>query len=135
MRLLVIDESRVLPWVVEHLAPPGVAVAVALDFDEAEQVIREHRTDAVVVSLPPAQLPWREFQRLCASQRPPVPVLYESCLLAAASEYGIDVADGYAAFLEKPAPRERLQAELLKLLEHAAPSTGAASRPASPLLA
>lgn len=119
MRLLVIDESRVLPWVVEHLAPPGVAVAVALDFDEAEQVIREHRTDAVVVSVPPAQLPWREFQHLCASQRPPVPVLYESCLLAAAAEFGIDAADGYAAFLEKPAPRERLQAELARLLEKA----------------
>jgi DNA-binding NtrC family response regulator len=119
VRLLVIDESRVLPWVVERLAPPGVAVEVALDFDEAERVIREHRPDAAVVSIPPAQLPWREFQHLCGSQQPPVPVLYESCLLAAAGEFGIDPADGYAAFLEKPAPRERLQAAIQRLLEQA----------------
>ena len=130
MRLLVIDESRVLPWVVEHLAPPGVAVAVALDFDEAEQVIRDHRTDAVVVSLPPAQLPWREFQRLCASQRPPVPVLYESCLHAGPSDAGLDPADGYAAFLHKPAPRAELRAALQRLLAEAMhPAEAAAASP------
>ncbi|KAB2959099.1 MAG: hypothetical protein F9K18_11730, partial [Thermoanaerobaculia bacterium] len=119
MRLLVIDESRVLPWVVEHLAPAGVEVEFAQDFEDARRAIRDHRPDAAVVSLPPAHLPWREFQHLCASQSPPVPVLYESCLLAAAGEIGLDPDDGYAAFLEKPAPRERLQAAILRLLEQA----------------
>jgi DNA-binding NtrC family response regulator len=119
VRLLVVDESRVLPWVVEHLAPPGVEVSAAPDVEAAERIVSARGADAVVVSIPPAQLPWREFQHLCASQRPPVPVLYESCLLAAASEFGIDPADGYAAFLEKPAPRERLQAALGRLLEEA----------------
>ena len=33
MRLLVVDENRVLPWVVERLVPPGVRVEIARGYE------------------------------------------------------------------------------------------------------
>jgi len=133
VRLLVVDENRVLPWVVERLVPPGVRVEIARGYEAAARVIRTDPPAAVVVSLPPAWLPWRDFQKLCASRQPPIPVLYESCLIGNAAELGLDPADGYAEFLEKPAPRARLQAALHALVARAraaAKPVGSAPQPA-----
>ncbi len=116
MRLLVLDPSGLLPWVVRHAAPEGVEVEMAASLEAAERILAEHSPDAAVVSVPPAQLPWRSFQRICARAHPPVPVLYESCVHASAAEAGLDPADGYAVFLPKPAAREQLRAALVELL-------------------
>ena len=51
----------------------------------------------------------------------------------AVESLGLDPADGYAAFLEKPAPRERLEAALHALVARAraaAEPVGSAPRPA-----
>ena len=66
-RILVLDESRVLPWVVEHVCPPGTDVVSLTSFDEARRLVRESPPDAVVVSVPPAHLPWREFHHKSVS--------------------------------------------------------------------
>lgn len=116
MRLLVLDHSGILPWLVEHAAPAGVDVEAVTDLQQAERVLREHPPDAAVVSVPPATLPWRQFQHLCATCEPPVPVLYESCVHAGAADVGIDPGDGVALFLRKPAPRGALHDALADLL-------------------
>jgi len=119
LRLLVVDSNQLLGWQLRHELPPEIELEVVGDFSAAERHLREAAPDAAVVSLPPAELPWRLFQRLCAAHRPPVPVLYESCLFASAEAAGLDSEDGYAAFLPKPATRSALSRALAELLSAA----------------
>ena len=123
LRLLVLDPSGILAWLVEHAAPVGVDVEGVTTLQEAERVVREQPPDAAVVSVPPGALPWRQFQHLCAIHR--VPVLYESCVHRNAGDVGIDPADGTALFLGKPAPRGALRDALEQLLARVAIATPA----------
>lgn len=116
MRLLVLDQSLILQWLVRHEFPDGLEVASARSLHEAEQLLVADPPDAAVVSLPPAQLPWQEFQHRCATHVPPIPVLYESCVDTDARAMGLDPADGYAAFLHKPATRAELRSAIEALL-------------------
>lgn len=117
MRLLVVDSNQLLGWQIRRQIPGDVALDVVSDLAAAERRLRDDPPDAAVVSLPPAELPWRDFQHLCATRTPPVPVLYESCVHRCPRAAGIDADDGYAAFLAKPASREELAKALEALFE------------------
>jgi hypothetical protein len=121
MRVLVLDQSGILPWLVEHASTPGTVVQAVRSVEEAERAVRERPPDAAVVSMPHAQLPWARFQHLCAVQQPPVPVLYESCIHRSVRDAGIDPDDGVALFLHTPAHRAELERALADLLELAQP--------------
>jgi DNA-binding NtrC family response regulator len=127
VRLLVVDQSLILQWLVRHEFPDDLEVASARSLHEAEQLLAANPPDAAVVSLPPAQLPWHEFQHRCATHVPPIPVLYESCVDADARAMGLDPADGYAAFLRKPAARSELRSALEALLAACRGATGSAA--------
>lgn len=119
MRLLVLDQSLILQWLVRHEFPDGVEILSAQDLREAEPFLAAPpplAADAAVVSLPPAHIPWREFQHRCATHAPPIPVLYETCVDVDARTMGLDPDDGYAAFLHKPAARNELHSALETLL-------------------
>ena len=119
MRLLVVDQSLILQWLVRHEFPDGLEIASAQSLAEAEALLAAdcpNAPDAAVVSLPPARLPWREFQHRCAAHVPPIPVLYESCIDADAGALGLEPGDGYSFFLKKPAARSELRSALLALL-------------------
>ena len=88
-------------------------------FEEARRLVEENPPDAAVVSIPPARLAWRDFQRICATRRPPVPVLYESCVFASAVEAGLEQVEGPAMFLRKPIPRSEFASALEALLARA----------------
>ncbi len=127
MRLLVVDQSLILQWLVRHEFPDGLEIASAQSLQEAEALLAAdaaNAPDAAVVSLPPARLPWREFQHRCAAHVPPIPVLYESCIDADASALGLEPGDGYAFFLKKPAARSELRSALLALLAVSRESAG-----------
>lgn len=128
VRLLVLDQCRILPLRIGREIPPGVEIVAASGVREAERLIRVDAPDAAVVSLTPASVDWPAFQRLCSRHHPPIPVLYESCVYSAAAEIGLRESDGYAAFLPKPSPAADLRLALLRLLEEAErsrePSTG-----------
>ena len=119
MRLLVLDENQLLAWMVERVAPPGTEVVGLTSFDDARREMFERPPDAAVVSLASAHLPWREFQHLCARRRPPVPVLYESCVFGSAEEAGLAPAEGSVRFLHTPASRADLNDALVRLLNDA----------------
>ena len=109
----------ILQWLVRHEFPDGLEIASAQSLQEAEALLAPDSPaapDAAVVSLPPARLPWREFQQRCAAHEPPIPVLYESCIDADAGALGLEPGDGYAAFLRKPAARTELRSALEALL-------------------
>lgn len=132
MRLLVLDHCRLLPWLARHELAHEVEIEAVADFETAERRLLEDPPDAALVSVPPAELPWRRFQHLCATRTPPVPVLYESCLHASAASAGLDPGDGYAAFLPKPAPRAELVAALRALLAAARPAVPAGAAASAP---
>jgi len=67
------------------------------------------------VNLPSSHVAWRDFQRLCASRVPPVPVLYVSTALTSAAEAGLEDAAGYAALLSTPAPPGEMESALQSL--------------------
>ena len=116
MRILVLDEGRLLPWLVARALGPGVEVEGVDAFDLALARIGASRPDLVVVSLNHAHLPWRDLQHLCANQRPPTPVLYESCLAVEPAELGLLPLEGSADFLRKPVPSALLGGALRRLL-------------------
>ncbi len=120
MRVLVLDHSGILPWIIEHAAETHAEVEAVTSLEEAERAVRERPPDAAVVSLTHAELPWGRFQHLCASQEPPVPVLWESCFHDGPRQAGIDPADGIAMFLAKPVPRAVLHRALGELLARSA---------------
>jgi hypothetical protein len=120
LRLLVIDSSRILPWLLGHEFPgEGLTVECVQSLGEAELKLVDGPIDAALVSVPPAALPLREFQHACARQEPPVPVLYESCVAERPEDLGLDPGDGYAAILRKPATRADLRAAVEALLDQA----------------
>jgi DNA-binding response OmpR family regulator len=125
VRLLVLDQSLILQWLVRHEFPDGLEILSAQDLHEAELLLASEPLDAAVVSLPPAQLPWGAFQHRCATHAPPIPVLYETCVDVDARTMGLDPADGYAAFLHKPAARSELHSALTALLAAAREGTSA----------
>lgn len=126
MRVLVLDQSQILPWIVRHdlEALPDLEVEAVHSLREAEAILFNHPPDAAVVSVPPAQLDWRKFQHLCAKHDPPIPVLYESCVHAGAGDAGLEPLEGYACFLPKPAPSAVLHAALVRLLAEARRPSG-----------
>ena len=121
MRLLVIDQSRILPWVLSHEFPDrGLEIECVQSLCGAQALLADGAIDAALVSVPPADLPLAEFQRSCAHHEPPIPVLYESCVAERPAELGLDGEDGYAAILRKPATRAELRAAVEDLLARAA---------------
>jgi DNA-binding NtrC family response regulator len=116
MRILVLDEGRLLPWLVARALGPGYEVEEVDGFERAIVRIGESRPDLVVVGLTRARLPWWDLQHLCATQRPVVPVLYESCVHAGPEELGLTPLEGRADFLVKPAPSTVLRGALRRLL-------------------
>ncbi|MGB3561574.1 MAG: hypothetical protein WBH75_05390 [Thermoanaerobaculia bacterium] len=118
MRFLVIDGSRILPALIERLAPPGVEVEMASTYDEAKCTICGRPPSAVIVNLGPADLPWHELHECCRTQSPPIPVLYESCIYHSPDEVGIGCLDEDCAFLTKPYSVAELRIQLERLLKH-----------------
>lgn len=116
MHLLVLDGSRVLHSLVKRLAPEGVAVETAANFDEARQRLIDHPPQAMIVNLTPAELPWRELQSLCQGHSPPIPVLYESCVHRGPDDAGLASLNHSGRFLEKPYTMDELRDELLRLM-------------------
>jgi DNA-binding response OmpR family regulator len=119
VRLLVVDQSRLLAWQIRHDLPPELEVESVSSLAAAERIVNERPPDAIVVSVPLAQLPWREFHHRCAVRQPPIPILFESFQHADGEALGLDPGDGQALFVGKPAAREELRVALGELLSRA----------------
>ncbi|HQQ76148.1 MAG TPA: hypothetical protein PLB01_02245 [Thermoanaerobaculia bacterium] len=116
LRIFVLDESRITALMVERVAPHGTVVAAFTSLAEAACAFSAAPPDAAVVSLTGPHAPWREFRDLCASRRPLVPILYESCLYASAEEAGLEPTSRPVLFLHTPAPFAEFQRAVAELL-------------------
>jgi len=116
MRLLVLDGSNVLPFIVTRLVPDDVQVETVKTFDEARARIQDDSPDAVIINVFPSDLPWTDLQALCHGHNPPIPILYESSVWDNLEEAGLEDHNGHSHFLKKPYPVKELRAELRRLL-------------------
>ena len=132
MHILVLDGSQVLLSLVRRLTPEGVEVESAATFDEALKRFALRPPQALIVNLTPSDLPWEQLQRLCQSHRPPIPVLYESCVYRDPRDAGLETLNGTGNFLEKPYTLAELQGEIERLVRLAEERQPAGSDPGQP---
>lgn len=85
-RILVVDRSLLLAWMVAKVVPPGVKVERASTFDQAERMLTENPPDAAVLHLAPSHQNWRRLLDLCIGNGRLIPFLcvaavdhYEVC--------------------------------------------------------
>ena len=75
VRLLIVDGSPLMAWLVSTVTPPGVQVERASSFTEAEIMLKEHPPDAAILNITPSHLNWSFLGDLCRVHQPPIPFL------------------------------------------------------------
>jgi hypothetical protein len=73
LRVLVVDGSRLMPWLVGAVAPENVLVDHAGSFQEARDILASNPPHVAIFNLTPVHLPWQELARTCREHRPPIP--------------------------------------------------------------
>ena len=74
-RLLVVDGSQLMTWLVMSVVPRGVSVEWVTSFAEAEAILRENPPDAAILNITPSRLDWNLLREICRGHRPPVQVI------------------------------------------------------------
>jgi len=74
-RLLLVDGSDLMGWLVEHLIPSNVNIVRATSFSQADQLLREQPPDVAVFNLTPRHLDWRFLLDRCIHHEPVIPFL------------------------------------------------------------
>lgn len=74
-RLLLVDGSDLMNWLVARLIPRGMEIVRVNSFAEAEQCLREQPPDAAIFNLSPRHLDWRVLIDRCVFHQPAIPFL------------------------------------------------------------
>lgn len=127
-RLLVVDGSPLMAWLVGRVAPAGVEVEAATSFRDAARRLASDPPDAAIFNFSPCQLGWRELIDSCLQHRPRIPFLCSSALDS--DEIDDDAlpcrTDDHFA---KPIPVEHLRRLVEDLVEEARSPGGPRLRP------
>ncbi len=75
VRLLVVDGSELLTWMVSRIAPLGVEVERASSFSQAEKILSNNPPDAAIFNLSPCIPIWRNLIEACVQSVPIIPFL------------------------------------------------------------
>jgi hypothetical protein len=118
IRILVVDGSRLTPWLVRSLTPPRVLVEHASSFSEAMSVLSIDPPDGAVFNITPADVPWRALAEACRRRRPPIPFLWCASLPREHLEDALEVEPD-EPFLARPIAVAELRRELESLLQRA----------------
>lgn len=126
-RVLVVDGSNLMRWLVEQQVPGDVLVEQAATFTEAHEILTGNPPQAVIFNITPGHLKWRLLVDLCHRQDPPIPFV---CCTSLPDNPGllIEVPCGGENAVAGPLTVTDLGRCLRKLVDHAA-SPEAASRP------
>jgi DNA-binding NtrC family response regulator len=79
-RVLVVDGSHLMVWLVQTLAPDDVQVVQASRFPDAESLLTSDPPDAAIFNLTPSTLEWSRLISLCHEHTPPIPFILCSTL-------------------------------------------------------
>ena len=74
-RLLLIDGSDLMEWLVARLVPFNVEIVRAASFSEADRLLRDQPPDAAIFNLTPRHLDWRALLSHCLRHEPAIPFL------------------------------------------------------------
>lgn len=82
-RVLVVDGSELMGWLVQHLVPRYVEVVRASTFNEATSLLADDPPGAAIFNLTPSNLNWDQLVEICCRHDPPVPFLFCSTMTPA----------------------------------------------------
>lgn len=74
-RLLLVDGSDLMGWLVGRLIPCNVEIVRAGTFAEAERCLRTQPPDAAIFNITPRHLNWRVLLDRCVRHEPSIPFL------------------------------------------------------------
>lgn len=129
-RILVVDGSRLMAWLVGAVAPEAVEVEHASSLAEAREVLTRHPPQAAVFDLTPTRLPWHELADLCRLASPPIPFRCFSASWARDDEPGD--SPGCRWVVDKPRTIDELRAQVDALVRESRQATQEPGHPAQP---
>lgn len=74
-RLLLVDGSDLMGWLVARLIPGNVEIVRATSFGEADRCLRDKPPDVAIFNLTPRHLDWRVLLDRCSDRQPVIPFL------------------------------------------------------------
>ncbi len=114
-RVLVVDGSHLMVWIVQMLVPDGVEVVQASRFADARALLTSDPPDAAIFNLTPWHLDWQRLISLCHEHAPPIPFVLCSTLDGELPAE-IELPSPPLAVVRKPARIADLRATLSALL-------------------
>ena len=122
-RVLVVDGSHLMVWVVQTLVPDGVEVVQARRFADAQAVLTSDPPDAAIFNLTPPTLEWSRLIALCCERTPQIPYLL-CTTLDGELPAELQLPSPPLAVVRKPARISDLRATLTDLLREVRAATG-----------
>lgn len=116
IRVLVVDGSTLMGWLVQSLASSRIDVICARTFDDARRHLQHHPPDAAIFNITPCDLPWHELRDLCRCRNPAIPFLCISTVEECENE--LEICGG-AERLCKPVPIPELRRRVNELVSSA----------------
>jgi DNA-binding NtrC family response regulator len=114
-RVLVVDGSHLMVWLVQTLVPDDVEVVQAGRFADAQSLLASDPPDAAIFNLTPSTLEWSQLIALCHEHTPPIP--YVLCTtLDGELPAELQLPSPPLAIVRKPARISDLRATLSELL-------------------
>jgi len=74
-KLLLVDGSNLMGWLVARLIPKNVEIVRARSFAEADELLRDDPPDTAIFNLAPRNLDWRALLDRCVHHEPSIPFL------------------------------------------------------------
>jgi len=121
-RVLVVDGSHLMVWLVQTLVPDGVEVVQANRFADAQSLLTSDPPDAAIFNLTPSTLEWSRLISLCHEHTPPIPFVLCTTLEGELPSE-LHLPRPPLAVVRKPARISDLRATLSDLLREVRPAT------------
>ena len=122
-RVLVVDGSHLMVWLVRTLVPDDVQVVQAGRFGEAQALLTSDPPDAAIFNLTPSTLEWSRLISLCHEHAPPIPFVL-CTTLDGELPAELHLPWPPLAVIRKPAGISDLRATLGELLRKVEQTTG-----------
>ena len=115
VRVLVVDSSKLMAWLVGAVAPDMIDVRHASSLAEAREELTARPPHAAMLHLTHAHVHWQELADLCRNHKPPIPFRCFSAFPAPTQQPG-DAGATCGLVRDLPRSLEELRAEVEDLV-------------------